>query len=169
MKANLRSLVEKTVTSLIPWLFITLIVFYFVYESVIMAGLSAIFVVITMFIVKRSLIKRKQKQVLSGLLELGEFLDDKIEISFDDNENWCSGIMELRDVKFFCMITFDASGLKLKLPTLFRRETFFVSVNNIDSLKWPEKNGRVNIRFSNVEIEITVPWKNSFDKFVSLK
>lgn len=167
MKRSLKSLVEKTITSFIPWLFITVLVFYYVFESTIIAAFSGILVVVLMFIAKRWFIKSKQKSVISGLVEQSQFIDDNIDISFNDEGNWCSGIMELRGVKFFCMTSCNKDGLALKLPTLYRRKSIVVKVQDFELIESPVNSGNALIKLRHNGDKLSLPWKSTFNEYLS--
>jgi len=167
MKESLKGLVEKTITSFIPWLFITVLVFYFVFESAIIATFSGILTIVFMFAAKRWLIKNKQKRAIVGLVEQSQIVKDDISISFKDDEDWRTGIMELNGVKFYCMTSCSDGVLTLKLPTLYGRKSITIKTQDIELLDSPVNDGNALIKLRKNGDMLSLPWKSNFDKHLS--
>lgn len=158
---------EKTVTSFIPWLFITVVIFYLVFESAIIAAFSGVLTIVFMFAAKRWFIKNKQKQAIAGFVKECQVIKDDISISFRDNENWCTGIMELNGVKFYCMASCCNELLTLKLPTLYGRKSIIIKTQELELLDSSVNNENALIKLRKSGDKLSLPWKSNFDKYLS--
>ena len=117
-----------------------------------------------MFVAKRWFIKNKQKRAIAGFVKECQVIEDDVSISFKDDENWRTGIMELNGVKFYCMVSCSNGLLTLKLPTLYGRKSIVVKTRALELLESPANNGNAVIKFLKNGDELSLPWKSSFDK-----
>lgn len=111
------------------------------------------------------MIKRKQRNAISLIIDRIQFIEDNTKIDFDDSKNWCSGIMRIETVSFFCMSNLSDTGLMLKLPTLFHKKTLFIAGQNIKRIHVIEDQKCAIVTLAQGHLSVTIPWKSSFGKF----
>lgn len=162
MNKNLKGFIEKTISSLIPWFFISLIFVFFLSESLTLSLLMGSVVVVIIFLIKRQIVKNKQKHAIRDFVKFCEISKDNTKISFDETGEWCTGLMETSNVKFFCMVNVDNRLLRMKLPTLYRKKMLTIDKNLIKLVCKKTDEGRVLIEIGPHNKEIIIPWRESF-------
>ena len=169
MNQTLRVFIEKAVTSLIPWFFIVFLTVFVIGESYMLSLMMAILGFFIALLIKRQIIKNKQRHAISDLVIFFEFSSDNTKISFDKTGEWCSGLMEINNVKFFCMVNVDDRLLRIKLPTLYRKKLLSINKSLVLLVEKRKDEGRVLIEIGPHKKGIIIPWMESFTLNTLLK
>ena len=164
MKMEYKFYLKKVLVSLLPWLVAALILVYLLTESLMTSLIVGVLACILIFVVKRAILRSKQKAAISTLLGLGSLLKDNTEVVLEDGNYWSTGIMDQMGVKFYCMVNFSENGLSIKVPTIYRKQLIQINTEKLQAIEFNSDNSAL-IEFCN-GTRTTLPWKSSFNNFI---